>query len=198
MFCALWIAVSVILLYIGMRRVFVFFKVEKYKRRYFFYFSLGAIFAFPVIRLCIVMKVKKDGTRRIMIVKRAGKTRVIMDLAKMGRFDPDIGKIVLPAVFAEKIKAEIKIGLPNAKDTCLLCAFISALIHCLLPLAKGHIRLDRTDVRVTPLFKNESFEGRADCILKIDSVHIIYRLIRWFIGKRGVKKEKAVLKNASN
>lgn len=190
----IWIAVTVVSFYFGMRRIFVFLRIEKYKKRYFFYIHLGALCKCKVIPLVIVMKVNKDGTRRIMLVRHRGKTRMIMDLSKAGRVDPDLAKIFLPAMCMDKLDFELKVGLEDAKDSCLLCGFLLAAIHALLPLAHGHIRMKRTDIRMTPLFKKEKTSVYLSCILKIDLVHIIYR----FFKIKKFKKEKAVLENASN
>lgn len=194
MFTWIWIAVTVVSFYFGMRRIFVFFRIERYKKRYFFYVDLGALIKCRVIRLVLVMKVNKDGTRRIMLVKRRGKTSMIMDLSKMGRVDPDWTKVFWPAVYGEKLDVELKIGLEDAKETCLLCGFLYALIHALLPLASGHLSLRNTNIRMTPLFKKEKTTAYISCILKIDLVHIIYR----FFKIKKSKKEKAVLEHASN
>lgn len=172
----------------------MFIRIERYKKRYFFHLAFGAMFKCRVIRLVLVMKVNKDGTRRIMLVKRRGKTSMIMDLSKTARVDPDLAKILWPAVYGEKLDFELKIGLPDAKDTCLLCGFLYAAIHAVLPLARGHLSLKKTTIRMTPLFKKEKTTVYLNCILKIDLVHIIYR----FFKIKKFKKEKAVLENASN
>ncbi|MEI6101298.1 MAG: DUF2953 domain-containing protein [Eubacteriales bacterium] len=194
MVAIIWIVITVVSFYIGMRRVFVFIKIEKYKKHYFFYIGLGACCKCRVIRLCIVMKQNRDGTRRIMLVKRKGKTSMIMDLSKTARVDPDLTKILWPAVYAEKLDFELKIGLEDAKDSCLLCGFLLAAIHALMPIVRSHIRLEKTNIRITPLFKKEKTTARLDCILKIDLVHIIFR----YFKIKKLKKEKAVLENASN
>ncbi len=188
------IVVTVVSFYLGMRRIFVFLRIERYKKRYFFYIGLGALMKCKVIPLVLVMKVNRDGTRRIMLVKRRGKTSMIMDLSKTARVDPDLTKIFWPAIYGEKVEFELKIGMEDAKDTCILCGFLLAAIHAVLPLAQGHLSLKNTSIRMTPLFKKEKTTAYLNCILKIDLVHIIYR----FIKIKKSKKEKAVLENASN
>lgn len=182
---------TIISFYIGMRRIFVFLKIEKYKKHYFYYICFGALFKFKVIRLVIAMKRNRDETLQIMIVKKGGKTSKIMNLAKMGRFDPDIAKILYPAVYVEKLDLEIKMGFEDAKDTCMFCGFIMAAVHALLPLIEDHIRMDQTVIKTTPVFKKEKITVLLDCILKIDLVNIIIRYFK-------VKKERTVLNNASN
>ena len=185
------IAVTIISFYIGMRRIFIFLKIEKYKKHYFYYICLGAMFKCRVIRLVIAMKRNPDETLQIMIVKKRGKTSKIMNLSKMGRYDPDITKILYPCLYVEKLDMELKLGFEDAKDTCMFCGFIMAVIRALLPLAEDHIRMEQTFIRATPVFKKEKITVFLDCILKIDLVHIIIRYFK-------VKKERAVMNNASN
>ena len=185
------IAVTIVSFYIGMRRIFVFLKIEKYKKHYFYYICFGAMMKCKVIRLVIAMKRNPDESLQIMLVKKRGKTSKIMNLAKMGRFDPDIAKILYPALYVEKLDVELKMGFEDAKDTCMFCGFILAVIRALLPLMEDHIRMDRTVIKTTPVFKKEKITVFLDCILKIDLVNIIYRYFK-------VKKERAVLNNASN
>ena len=172
------IITTIISFYIGMRRIFVFIKIEKYKKRYFFYVSFGALFKCRVIRLCIVMKKNRDGTYRIMLVKRKGRTGMIMDLSKAARIDPDIGKMILPAVYVEKLDLELTVGLDDAKDTCLFCGFVQAAINALLPIIEDHICLKKTTIKTTPRFKKEKMAVALGCILKIDLVHIIIRYFK--------------------
>lgn len=185
------IVVTIVTFYIGMRRIFVFLKVEKYKKHYFYYLCFGALFKSRVIRLVIAMKRNPDESLQIMIVKKRGKTSKIMNLAKMGRVDPDIPKILYPSIYVEKLDFELKVGFEDAKDTCMFCGFVLSAVHSLLPLIEDRIRLDQTTIRTTPVFKKEKITVFLDCILKIDLVNIIIRYFK-------VKKERAVMNNASN
>jgi hypothetical protein len=185
------IIATIVTFYIGMRRIFVFLKIEKYKKHYFYYISFGALMKFRVIRLVIAMKRNPDESLQIMIVKKRGKTSKIMNLAKMGRYDPDITKILYPSFYVEKLDFELKVGFEEAKDTCLFCALILAVIHTLLPIVEDHFRMDQVTVKTTPVFKKEKITVFLNCILKIDLVNIIIRYFK-------VKKERAVMNNASN
>jgi hypothetical protein len=114
-----------------------------------------------------------------------------MDLSQVGAVNFDAFKVIMPAVYLRKADAELKIALPDAKDTCMLCGALNALIGGLLPLLEDHICLKKLRIAVTPQFKNEKFSAYFNGIFKIDLVHIIIRYFKY-------KKEKAVLKNASN
>jgi hypothetical protein len=191
LFKILLIIITVAFICQGIRSVFVFITIEKHKKHYFFRIAFGALFKLKVIRLCIVMKKNPDETRQIMLVKRKGRTSKIMNLSKMGRFNPDLFKIAIPAVTVKKIDLEVKIGFSEAKATCMFCGLILAAFYSLVPVLKEYVRMEDVRFRATPLFRNEKFSVFLDCILKIDFVHIIFRVFKNMI-------EKAVEKHASD
>lgn len=183
MFKILWIAVVIVSIYLGARSVFVFIVIKKHKKHYFFNIAFGALFKLRVVRLCIAMKRNPDETLQIMLVKRRGKTSKIMNLSKMGRFDPDLLKITLPALAVKRLEFEIKIGFHEAKTTCMFCGFLFALVYALIPVLREYVKMDDVHFRATPLFKNEKFSVFLDCILKIDFVNIIFRVLKKLIKK---------------
>ena len=191
LFKILWIIITIVSIYLGARSIFVFITIKKHKKHYFYNIAFGALFKLRVIRLCIALKKNPDETLQIMLVKRGGKTSKIMNLSKMGRFNPDILKTVTPAITVKKIDLELKIGLYEAKATCMFCGFLLALMNGMLPVLKDYVKLGEVRFMATPLFRNEKFSVFLDCILKIDFVHIIFRVFK-------IKIEKAVKKHASD
>jgi hypothetical protein len=183
LFKILWIAATIVSIYLGARSVFVFITIKKHKKHYFFNIAFGALFKLKVIRLCIAMKKNPDETLQIMLVKRKGKTSKIMNLSKMGRFNPDLLKIITPALTFKKIDFEIKIGFHEAKTTCMFCGFLLALLNGLVPVLREYVKMEEVRFRAAPLFKNEKFSVFLFCILKIDFVHIIFRVFKILIKK---------------
>lgn len=191
MFKIVWIVLTTVSIYLGARSVFVFIKIEKYKKHYFFYVGFGALFKLKVIRLCIAMKKNPDGTLQIMLVKRKGKTSKIMNLSKMGQFNPDLMKIFAPAITVKRADIGIRVGFHEAKTTCMFCGFLLALFNGLMPVLREYVKMEEVRFRAAPLFRNEKISVFLDCILKIDFAHIIFRVFK-------LKIEKAVEKHASD
>ena len=86
----------------------------------------------------------------------------------------------------EYLNLELKIGTEDVILTSFIVAVISTLISIILPYLIKRYQKDKYYYKILPLYNNNAYEIKFDCIINIKLVHIINILYYQF--KKGRKK----------